>query len=59
MIFVTSPSSRKNHFLVAKYSDKHTYDNTYWIVNDFANIGETLDAILQEYKELKKNDWNL
>ncbi|MEK3889645.1 hypothetical protein [Bacillus sp. FSL K6-3431] len=31
----------------------------YQITNDFSNISETLDVILQEHKELKKNNWNL
>ena len=31
----------------------------YQIINEFSNLGEALDAILHEHKELTKNEWNL
>lgn len=40
------------HVKNTNYDDLEDYKS----VNDFANIGETLDTILQEHKELKKND---
>ena len=51
--------STKHQFRARVKSINYDYLEDYQIVNDFGNIGETLDAILQEHKELKKNDWNL
>lgn len=51
--------STKHQFRARVKNINYDYLEDYQIVNDFGNIGETLDAILEEHKELKKNDWSL
>ena len=51
--------STKHQFRARVKNINYDYLEDYQIINDFGNIGETLDAILQEHKELKKNDWSL
>ena len=48
--------STKHQFRVRLRNINYDYLKDYQIVNDYGNIGEALDAILQEHKELKKND---
>lgn len=49
----------KHQFRARVKNVNYEYLEDYQITNDFSNISETLDAILQEHKELKKNNWNL
>ncbi|WP_342514296.1 hypothetical protein MKY34_05995 [Sporosarcina sp. FSL K6-1522] len=49
----------KHQFRARVKNINYDYLEDYQIVNDYSNIGETLDAILEEHKELKKNNWNL
>lgn len=37
----------------------YDYLEDYQIVNDYKHIGEALDVILAEHKELKNKHWNL
>lgn len=49
----------KHQFRARLKNVNYEYLEDYQITNDFSNISETLDVILQEHKELKKNNWNL
>lgn len=49
----------KHQFRARVKNVNYEYLEDYQITNDFSNISETLDVILQEHKELKKNNWNL
>ena len=52
MVSMITKHQFRAHVKNTNYDDLEDYQS----VNDFANIGETLDTILQEHKELKKND---
>jgi len=49
----------KHQFRARVKNVNYEYLEDYQITNDFGNMSETLDVILQEHKELKKNNWNL
>ncbi|WP_438313219.1 hypothetical protein [Sporosarcina sp. FA9] len=49
----------KHQFRTRVKNINYDYLENHQIINDFSNIGEALDAILQEHKELSKNDWSL
>lgn len=51
--------NNKHQFRAKVRNFNYEYLEDYQITNDNRNIGEALDAILEEHKELKKNNWNL
>ncbi len=51
--------TNKHQFRARVKNVNYDYLENYQIINDYSNIGETLDSILEEHKELKKNNWNL
>lgn len=51
--------NNKHQFRARVRNINYEYLEDYQITNDYSNIGEALDAILEEHKELKKNHWNL
>lgn len=49
----------KHQFRARVKNMNYEYLEDYQLVNEYSNIGETLDAILEEHKELSKNNWSL
>lgn len=51
--------SNKKQFRIRLRYVNYDYLEDYQITNDYSNMGEALDVILEEHKELKKKHWNL
>lgn len=51
--------NNKHQFRARVRNVNYEYLEDYQITNDYSNIGEALDSILEEHKELKENHWNL
>lgn len=51
--------SMKHQFRARVRNKNFQYLEDYQILNDFGNIGEALDAILEEHKESDRRTWSL
>lgn len=51
--------SRKHQFRARVKNVNYELLEDYMIINDYGNIGEALDAMIAEHKELSTKTWNL
>lgn len=51
--------NRKHQFRARVKNKNYDYLEDYKFINDFGNIGEALDAMIEEHKELDTKTWSL